>query len=126
MGSATHVIDEGELMERIGGDTALLGRVLKLYRETAPTMFQELRNALAAGDAKAVWRNGHSLKGVMGNLSAGRATAIAHQIELAGSAQSLGAAESLVHALEDELRQVRSAMTDLWRRVAPGKPCPLD
>ena len=52
------------------GTGAVLGEILDLYRETAPFLVKRLLEALAAGDARAIERTAHALRGSSLNVGA--------------------------------------------------------
>ena len=67
---ALRVVDEAAALERIGGDRQLLREIAALFLQEYPELLETMRNALAAGDAKALERAAHSLKGSASNFGA--------------------------------------------------------
>jgi HPt (histidine-containing phosphotransfer) domain-containing protein len=57
-------------LQRLGGDNALLRKLLRRFCETQADCEQQIESALAAGDREAAVRVAHSLKGLAGNIGA--------------------------------------------------------
>ena len=106
----TPAIDVPELLQRLGGDADLARDVVDLFRLDWPTSLARLRAALEAGDAGAVQRAAHSLKGAAGNLSAGPTTAAARDIEHLAEARDLAAAGAELPRLEREAARLFTAL----------------
>ncbi|HEY2254511.1 MAG TPA: Hpt domain-containing protein [Variovorax sp.] len=98
-----------ELQDSAGAD--FVKELVQTFLEEAPLMLQELREALAAGDADAFRRAAHSLKSNSLTFGAPALAAKARQLELGGlaAAQSSGALE----ALAEEYARVAAALTEL-------------
>ena len=59
-------LDYRAALQRFGGDEELFADVAGVFRADAPRLLGELRHAVAAGDAPAVQRTAHGLKGAAG------------------------------------------------------------
>lgn len=92
----------GELLERVENDRELLKELLQIFQREFPRHRQELLAALATGDMKRVSRTGHTLKGMFANLAAGRATALAGNVERLGNIADAAALADAVQALGRE------------------------
>lgn len=57
-------------LQRLGGDNALLRKLLRRFCETQADCEQQIESARAAGDREAAVRVAHSLKGLAGNIGA--------------------------------------------------------
>ena len=75
-------------------------------------MLRKLRQALADGDAVAVMRAAHSLKGEVGYLGAGGASQAARQVEDMGRENKLTEAPETMIVLEREISALYFAMKD--------------
>src|SRR5947209_20244814 len=64
------VLDEGDLLARLNGDTQLLNEVLELFLQQLPTMLANLRKAVSSNDPEEVRMAAHALKGSAANISA--------------------------------------------------------
>ena len=68
-------------LQRIGGDSALLVRIARLFQRTEAEAAQRIRDALAAGDAEQAQRLAHTLKSTAGAVGAERLQSAARAIE---------------------------------------------
>ena len=112
--------DQGQALDRLGGDTDLLLQIAEIFCQTAPPKLAEIRQALAAGDAGTLTRAAHSLKGSVANFSAGRAWEAARNLEMAGRGGQLDLAKELAVQLEHE---VECLLGDLKALQAGGQAC---
>ena len=90
------------LDEETGG--GLMAELLGLFFEGTPQRIGSLRAAIARGDAPAVERESHSLKGSSGALGAIDLMNLAGGLEVRGRAGDLSDASSRVDALEAEFQ----------------------
>ncbi len=102
----TSAIEVDELMERLDDDRELLLELTELFKEDYPRQVQMGREALAAGDAGAVRRIGHALKGALSNLGATSAAQLGMSIEAMGKAGELAEAPAALRELEALMGQV--------------------
>lgn len=65
----------------LGGDDEFLVEVVTAFLEDSPQHVQAMQTALAAGDAQALMRAAHSLKGSCGNFGAARLQALCAELE---------------------------------------------
>src|SRR5262249_1948141 len=61
-------LDRALALSRVGGDAELLKEIAMLFLEEYPRVLDELRNAIARGDARSVERTAHGLKGSVSNF----------------------------------------------------------
>jgi two-component system, sensor histidine kinase and response regulator len=102
--------DRQELLDRIDGDFALLGELLKLFREGLPALQAELGAAVGARDAERIQRAAHTLKGALLNLAAHPAAALASRLDDGARRGDLGSSGEILAALELELGALTSAL----------------
>jgi len=105
------LLDWRGALKRLDGDAELLLELAALFLHDGPQLWQELGEALAAGDVPRSTRAVHSLKGVLANFGAARALALAEQLSVAlraGQPCQLAAGR-----LEPALRQVYVALKEL-------------
>lgn len=57
------IFDRKTALEQMGGDEELMVELVELFLEDLPERLQEIEAALAAGDAEALSRAAHTLKG---------------------------------------------------------------
>ena len=106
------IINKTELLEEIDGDWEFLEESVEMLMEDAPTLLAEINKALSTKDAEAIWQNAHTLKSMVGNFSAKRASAAAYRIETLGRNDDISEVIKLVPILESEIKQLISALND--------------
>ena len=72
------VFDYDDFLERMDGDMDLLKEVVEIFLEDAPNLVAALRLAVRAGNAEAMERAAHTLKGAAANISAKRLQQLSH------------------------------------------------
>jgi HPt (histidine-containing phosphotransfer) domain-containing protein len=107
------VIDRVSLVDRVGGDLGLLEDLVAVFRKEGRRLLEAMQSAIEARDGFAHYDASHALQGMLRNLSAGRAQAIAarlQQMNLSGDNQGaldlLARLQREVAALEDELARI--------------------
>jgi HPt (histidine-containing phosphotransfer) domain-containing protein len=95
--------DETELLARVDNDTAFLAETVDMLTSDGPPLLDQLRRALATGDAPAVGRAAHSIKGMVSNFCAAGAHAAALRVEQFGKSGDLAAAPAAVQTLHEDL-----------------------
>jgi HPt (histidine-containing phosphotransfer) domain-containing protein len=111
-------IDADALLRRAGGDRALMGEIVELFLADAPRMMDAFRVALTAGDAPALARAAHALKGSVANFAAGEAADAAAEVERQAQAGALDAARASHGRVEEEVARVIQAL----REMMDGEP----
>jgi signal transduction histidine kinase/CheY-like chemotaxis protein/HPt (histidine-containing phosphotransfer) domain-containing protein len=79
---------------------SLLGRIIRIYLETAPRQIETLRAAVAAGDARRVRESAHALKSASAALGAQRVADLCRELELMSRQGELVGAPASFSALE--------------------------
>jgi HPt (histidine-containing phosphotransfer) domain-containing protein len=92
-------LDRELALSRVGGDAELLQEIAALFMEDYPNVLAELRAAAARGDAQAVERAAHGLKGSVGNFGAQAAVDAAFHLEQMGRAGNLSRAREAIDTL---------------------------
>ena len=104
--SATDQLISGPLldleasMETVGGDKDLFKEIATLLIESMPDLLEEIRQGISSGDAGAVERSAHGLKGALGNFGKGQAYKAAFSLEKIGNSGGLTGAEKAIEELE--------------------------
>ncbi len=106
-------LDRDVILDRIGGSEALLGRLVSLFFKNSPPRLAALRDAIAAGDTKAVEFGAHALKGSLAVFGADAATAAALRLETLGRDGDLTSAAQADDVLETAMARVRPAIAAL-------------
>jgi signal transduction histidine kinase/HPt (histidine-containing phosphotransfer) domain-containing protein/ActR/RegA family two-component response regulator len=108
--SALCVIDEANLLTRVGGDTALAEVVLQLFAEDAPARMVALDEAFAATDLTRVRRAAHAIKGAAGTIGAQALAAAARDVEQAATDEEAPALARAVARLREDFAQLIAAL----------------
>jgi HPt (histidine-containing phosphotransfer) domain-containing protein len=88
--------DEAELLEHVDNDVAFLADTVQMLETDGPALMSELKAAVASGDAPAVGRAAHVLKGMISNFCSPAVQTLALDVERAGKAgDGAGAAVAL-------------------------------
>jgi CheY-like chemotaxis protein len=77
------------LLETCGGDAGFAAELADSFLETAPGLVSGIEAALAAGDARRLAAEAHSLKGISLTIGAERLAVVSHAAEEAGRAADL-------------------------------------
>jgi HPt (histidine-containing phosphotransfer) domain-containing protein len=109
----TAILNLAAALDRLGGDKELLEEVAQLFLQTSPDLLAEIRRAVAAGNAEALERSAHTLKGSVGNFGAEAAFDAALRLEKIGRSRELRGAEEALGVLEREMERVRPALKSL-------------
>jgi HPt (histidine-containing phosphotransfer) domain-containing protein len=111
-------VDRVALLERLGGDVALARELADLYADESPRLVGAVRAALERGDAPALARAAHSLKGTLTSLAAPRASELALRLEQFGAGGDLAGAAAELPELERRLGEVGAGL-DALRKEGP-------
>ena len=88
-----------------------LCKIIGCYLDSAPTLLQRVRDAVAAGDGEALHQAAHSLKSSSANLGATQLAALCRELEQGGRERRLEDAAELFQALETHYLRAREALT---------------
>jgi CheY-like chemotaxis protein/HPt (histidine-containing phosphotransfer) domain-containing protein len=104
------LFDSEQLLEMrsIAGDS--FDDLIAQFHGSAMDGLASIRNAIESGDAVAVKRAAHKLKGAAATLGAKVVAARCHALEVIGKEQRLEAAAEQLHCLEQEYLEVRRYM----------------
>jgi PAS domain S-box-containing protein len=109
------VFDEPSLLKRVGGNKALMQRLVKEFLGDTPSQLSILRKHLEDGDAPSARRQAHKVKGAAATLSAGALREVAYQAEQAAMANQLERLAELLPAIESEFERVKAALQPVER-----------
>lgn len=98
------------------GEPDVLNEVLGLFVEDVPVRIARLRAAWQSGDAVAVQRAAHSLKGSAGNIGATEMLAVCKELDQQGHAGDLSRLPPLVASLEAEYGRVEAEIRQLIKK----------
>jgi protein-histidine pros-kinase len=97
------LFDEKELLDRVDNDWEFLADTVQMLATDGRALMDQIRRAAAAGDAPALGRAAHTLKGMISNFCAPATHAGAFDVEKIGKGGDLAAAPAAVKALEAHL-----------------------
>ena len=107
-------------LARVEGDVEILREVAELFCEDAPSLLQQVRDAVAGADARSLEYSAHTLKGAVGNFGAQRAWECALRLEMMGRGGEMSDAESAVNELEREVRGLMEALAGIAVNEQPA------
>jgi PAS domain S-box-containing protein len=107
------VIDRAAALERVDGDTELLGEIAQLFLDDADALTAEIRQAVHEADAPRIMRSAHRLKGSVATLAARGATDAALRLENMGRSGELAGATAALASLEAEMARLQPALRAL-------------
>ena len=117
------IVDRAVLLERVDGDEELLQELIQVFLEDSSRLRQEIRDAVASGEAERLKIAAHTLKGAVGNFGAKPAVEAAQQLELMGKTGELSSARQALGKLEEALSQLVPALESL--RIVPRQESAL-
>jgi HPt (histidine-containing phosphotransfer) domain-containing protein len=100
------------------GTPDLLGRLIELFLDDAAPRLASLAQAVAQGDARALERQAHTLKGSSANIGARQLARLCEDLEMLGRSGELGRAPGVLTQLEAEFDRVRAALRAEMAKVA--------
>jgi CheY-like chemotaxis protein len=104
------VFDLEAAMDFHGGDEEFLKKMARVFLESCPKMISDIETAIGRGDAKALKRNTHVLKGTVGNFAAQGTSGIVQRLEAMGSSGELDGVEEVFSELEAEIGRLCQAL----------------
>ncbi|MGH9308310.1 MAG: response regulator, partial [Vicinamibacterales bacterium] len=104
-----------ELIDRLGGDTTLLGEVIQLFLDDCPKRLAAIDAAVDQRDPERIRTTAHALKGAAGTIAAAAVFEAAQALERIGAEQRLAAADAARRLLAREA----ASLMDTLRRMAP-------
>jgi len=105
--------DRSAAMERVDGDRGLLAEIAGIFLTDVSAMLESVRAAQAAGDANALTRAAHRIKGSVLTFAAGPSSDAALALEQLGRTGTVAGGEPLVRTLELELDRLAAALKPL-------------
>jgi len=112
-GSGPRPMDEEAALDRAGGEHSLLVELANMCLAETPDALDSIRSAVADGDAKAIQRTAHKLKGSLLVLAADPASEAAYRLETLGAEGTLDKVAAALSNLEQELERLQPALTKL-------------
>jgi PAS domain S-box-containing protein len=110
-------LDREAALERLGGDVNLLSELASLFLGNSDSMLAKIREASACGDALALERAAHALKGSVGNFAAEEAYQAALDVEYHARQGLLTGAAEACERLERAMVRLRPCIEALAETV---------
>jgi signal transduction histidine kinase/CheY-like chemotaxis protein/PAS domain-containing protein len=102
-GAERSVFDPAKMLQNIGSDRELFIQLVVLFLDRHDAMLNDIKSALAAGDALSLERAAHTLKGTAGNLCASAVAQAAARLEAVGRLAALHDAPAVYTQVEVEV-----------------------
>jgi PAS domain S-box-containing protein len=112
-GPTDDVLNVREVLARVGGDRELLRTLVHMFLETCPGQLSELREAIRERNADAIRRVAHTIKGAVGNFSAGPAFKAALELENQARVKDLTSVDAACERLHTALEELKPALLAL-------------
>jgi len=110
--AAVRSFDLADALERVAQDRDLLEQMVLMFRGESPKMLSAIRASVEAGDAAALARAAHALKGSVGNFGVSDSFHSAEALERMGRAGTLTGAASQFSRLETQLALLERELSD--------------
>src|SRR5688500_10675614 len=118
--SVSRTFDENELLDRVDNDWDFLAETVQMLEGDGRALVREMRRAAGSGDAPAVGRAAHTLKGMVSNFCSPAAHASALAVEQLGKGGDLSPAPPALDAVE---RDLNALIADLNEFVSTRTRC---
>ena len=106
-------IDLEDALDNVDGDRVLLRKLADTFVDESVDLMDSIRDAVSSGDAGALRRSAHTLKGAVGVFGSGSARDAAFRLEAIGRSGALDGADQAMLDLEAQVEQMRSALQSL-------------
>ena len=102
-----------QVLASFSGDRDVVRQITALFLSEYPGRLREIKAALGRGEAEAIVRGAHGLKGSVGFFSKRGALEMAQRLEDVAKAGDLGGAAPIFQSLEEALAQLDLALAPL-------------
>ncbi len=107
--------DEKALMDHVDGDIEFLEETVAMMDEDSPDLLERIQAAAASGDAAALVKPAHTLKGMLANFCADPAESAARELEIMGREQRLADVQAAVDKAQRETLRLIEALKQYLR-----------
>lgn len=111
------VLNRALILERLGGDEEILSMMCGMYLEHVEGNCAAIARAYAAGDASALQREAHTIKGLLATFADDPGAADALNVEKAARQGEIAGLGDPVSALQARLREVADVLRPLVDRA---------
>lgn len=110
--------DKDALMERVDNDVEFLEETIAMLDEDAPGLIEEIQSAAATGNAEALVKPTHALKGMLANFCAESAESAARDLEAMARQGQLEGADKAVEKVQQETARLSEALHQFLRTLS--------
>ncbi len=107
------ILDREKIADRLGGNIALLTRLIDLFSQQCTLQMESLQTALATQDSQLLKETSHALKGAIGNFTEKSAYLAAFELEKMGEQNDFSQAEAVINTLGTEVQKMEEALRAL-------------
>ncbi len=107
-----------EVMARVGSDPEVLREIIQLFIEDCPKQLEAIQLGLQAGDAKAVYRAAHTLKGSVGNFQAQEIVALLQRLEARAREGDLATCGKVYEQIDAATSRLMTTLAQTGERLA--------
>lgn len=107
-----------ELLQRMGGDPALLSDVIGRFLNRCPEAMAQLRAAVSHQDVKNIVHWSHTLRGMVSNFGAARVLQVLLRIETLGRSGTIAPVVDEMPEVESEISVILPALQDIKSTLA--------
>ena len=111
-------VEPGSLLDRFGGNTMLLRRLVRVFLDDCPRMVSRIKKAVAAQDPQSLARAAHGFKGAVSNFGATEVLEMARQLETKARQRDLAAARQTSQQLEAAIPMLVETLRGVSSRAA--------
>jgi two-component system, sensor histidine kinase and response regulator len=111
--------DPNTALAQVDGDRELLRKLFDLFTTQAQKLLPQIRSAGERGDARALERLAHKLKGSVSSFGVVRASEAAARLEILGQSGEFTQVEEALAQLEDEVSRFREALSTFFEEKVP-------
>jgi HPt (histidine-containing phosphotransfer) domain-containing protein len=104
------VLDRASILDRLGGDEEIYVMMIDMYLEDVDSNAAAVGAALAAGDAEALQREAHTVKGLLATFSDDAGAAEAWAIEQQAKLGIVAEQAAAVAALQTRMQEVAGVL----------------
>ncbi len=104
------VLDRAAILERLGGDEDILAMMLDMYVQDVENNCTAIAKAFTSGNAPALQREAHTLKGLLATVSDDVGAADAYVIEKQAKGGDIAGLDAAVEALQQRIRYVGTVL----------------
>ena len=116
--SGPAVLDRDALLERVDGDVEFLGEIADLFLRDCGKLMARARDAIRRREASQLAFVLHTLRGMLGNLSANAAQDAAEKLQQLDVMQEPAQTEAAFAVLEEEIELLKAKLIDVTSEMA--------